>query len=136
LPESGSNGGVRREASGLTADPSRVVTAGAFAAESAVPGERVTLKRNPHYWKKDGAGIQLPYLDRLVVDVVKDANNAFARLQQGSLDICDRLRPADFADLSSKPGITKVSDLGPGLQTQHLWFKLNREVNGHPGVHT
>jgi len=128
--ESDFNRGALREAYGLTADPSRVVTAGAFAAESAVPGERITLKRNPHYWKKDGAGIQLPYLDRLVIEVVKDPNNAFARLQQGSLDVYDRLRPSDFAELSSRPGITKVSDLGPGLQTDHLWFNLNGEVNG------
>src|SRR5262245_15353081 len=127
------NRGALRDAYGLTADPSKVVTSGAFAAESAVPGERVILKRNPHYWKKDEAGVQLPYLDRLVIEVVKDANNAFARLQQGSLDIFDRLRPADFAELKSQPGITKVTDLGPGLQTDHLLFNLNGgELNGNP----
>lgn len=127
------NRGALRDAYSLTADLSRVVTAGAFAAESAVPGERVTLKRNPHYWKKDEASIQLPYLDRLVIEVVKDANNAFARLQQGSLDVYDRLRPADFAEVSSQPGITKVSDLGPGLQTDHILFNLNGgELNGKP----
>jgi peptide/nickel transport system substrate-binding protein len=129
------NRGALREAYGLTADPSRVVTAGAFAAESATPGERITLKRNPHYWKKDEAGAPLPYLDRLVIEVMKDANNAFMRLQQGSLDIYDRLRPPDFVDLRSQPGITQVSDLGPGLQTDQLWFNLNGgELNGRPIV--
>ncbi|HKQ77482.1 MAG TPA: ABC transporter substrate-binding protein, partial [Blastocatellia bacterium] len=129
------NRGALHEAYSLTADPSRVVTSGAFAVESAAPGDRVTLKRNPHYWKKDEAGIQLPYLDRLVIEVVKDANNAFARLQQGSLDIYDRLRPADFAELNSQPGITKVFDLGPGLQTENFLFNLNGgELNGKPLV--
>src|SRR5215475_4867818 len=127
--------GALRDAYSLTADPSKVVTAGAFAAESAVPGERVTLKRNPYYWKKDEAGIQLPYLDRLVIEVVKDANNAFARLQQGSLDIYDRLRPPNYVELRSQPGVTHVPDLGPGLQTDHLWFNLNEgELNGRPIV--
>jgi peptide/nickel transport system substrate-binding protein len=121
------NSGALRETYGLTTDPSRVVTAGAFAAESVTPGERVTLKRNPHYWKKDGAGAPLPYLDQLVIEVVKDANNAFARLQQGSLDIYDRLRPADYAELRSQPGVTKIYDLGPGLQIDHLSFNLNEE---------
>jgi len=116
--------GALREAYGLTADPSRIVTAGAFAVESATPGERVTLKRNPHYWKKDAAGAPLPYLDQLVIEVAKDANNAFARLQQGSVDIYDRLRPADYAELRSQPGVTKISDLGPGLQIDHLCFNL------------
>ena len=125
------NRGALREAYGLTADPSRVVTAGAFAVESVTPGERVTLKRNPHYWKKDAAGSPLPYLDQLVIEVVKDANNAFARLRQGSVDIYDRLRTADYAELHSQPGITKVSDLGPGLQTDYLCFNLNEgEIKG------
>jgi len=121
------NSGALREAYGLTADPSRIVTAGAFAVESVTPGERVTLKRNPHYWKKDSAGAPLPYLDQLVIEVLKDANNAFARLQQGSLDIYDRLRPADYTELRSQPGVTKVSDLGPGLQIDRLSFNLNEE---------
>jgi peptide/nickel transport system substrate-binding protein len=125
------NRGALREAYGLTADPSRVVTAGAFAVESVTPGERVTLKRNPHYWKKDAAGAPMPYLDQLVIEVVKDANNAFARLRQGSVDIYDRLRTADYAELRSQPGVTKVSDLGPGLQIDYLCFNLNEgEIKG------
>jgi peptide/nickel transport system substrate-binding protein len=121
------NSGALRDAYGLTTDPSRIVTAGAFAAESVTPGERVTLKRNPHYWKKDSAGAPLPYLDQLVIEVVKDASNAFARLQQGSLDIYDRLRPADYSELRSQPGVTKAYDLGPGLQIDHLSFNLDEE---------
>jgi peptide/nickel transport system substrate-binding protein len=129
------NRGAIRDAYSLAVDPSRVVTAGAFAAESATPGERFTLKRNPHYWRKDEAGSALPYLDRLVIEVAKDANNAFARLRQGSLDIYDRLRPADFVELRSQPGITQVSDLGPGLPADHLWFNLNEgQSNGRPVV--
>src|SRR5262249_17247091 len=129
------NRGALRDAYGLTADLSRVVTAGPFTAESATPGERVTLKRNPYYWKKDEAGAPLPYLDRFVMEVVKDANNAFARLRQGSLDIYDRLRPPDFIELRSQPGITQVTDLGPGLPTDHLWFNLNvGELSGRPVV--
>jgi len=127
--------GALRDAYGLTADPSRVVTAGAFAAESARPGERVTLERNPHYWKKDSAGAPLPYLDQLVIEVVKDANNAFLRLRQGSLDIYDKLRPPDYTELISQKGMTQARDLGPGLQTDHLWFNLNGgELNGRPVV--
>lgn len=129
------NRGAIRDAYGLTADPSLVVTAGAFAAESATPNERIALKRNPHYWKKDEAGAPLPYLNRLVIEVVKDANNAFTRLQQGSLDIFDRLRPSDYAELLSQPGVTKVFDLRPGLQTDHFWFNLNEaKSNGKPVV--
>jgi peptide/nickel transport system substrate-binding protein len=129
------NRGALRDAYGLTSDPSRIVTSGPFAVESATPGERVTLRRNPHYWKKDEAGAPLPYLDRLVIEVIKDANNAFTRLRQGSLDVYDKLRPADYAELHSQPGVTQVQDSGPGLQIDHLWFNLNSAVlKGQPVV--
>src|SRR5262249_4827124 len=89
--------------------------------------------RNPYYWKKDRAGAPLPYLDQLVVEVVKDTNNAFTRLQQGSLDIYDKLRTPDYAELRSQPGVTRVSDLGPGMPADHLWFNLNSaDLNGRP----
>ncbi len=118
-------GGTLRDAYALTSDPQSIVTSGAFAVESAQPGERVTLKRNPHYWKKDAAGTQLPYLDSLTVEVVSDANNAVTRLQQSALDIIDRIRPTDYAALRGGDGSTRAFDNGPGLSTDHLWFNLN-----------
>ncbi|MGH9838943.1 MAG: ABC transporter substrate-binding protein [Blastocatellia bacterium] len=119
------NRGAFGEAYSLTADPRRIVTAGAFAAHSVAPGERVTLKRNLHYWKKDNAGTPLPYLDELVIEVASDANNALARLRQGGLDVFDRIRPNDYAALRSQTGTVRAIDLGPGLNTDHLWFNLN-----------
>lgn len=119
------NRGSLRDAYSLTADPQTIVTAGAFAAESATPGERVTLKRNPFYWKKDAAGTALPYLDQLTVAVVSDANNAITQLRQGSLDVFDRIRASDYAALKSSTETAQAFDLGPGLNTDHLWFNLN-----------
>ncbi len=119
------NRGALREAYSLTSDPQTVVTAGAFAAESASPGEHVTLKRNPHYWKKDAAGNSLPYLDQLTIEVISDANNAITRLRQGALDVFDRIRAADYAALRSSTETAQAFDLGPGLNTDHLWFNLN-----------
>jgi len=130
------NKGTLRDAYGVTTDPQRIVTAGAFAVESSAPGQSVTLKRNPYYWKKDQSGTPLPYLDTLVVDVVSDANNAMARLDQNTLDIVDRIRPSDYAARhAQQEGAVRVYDLGPGLSTDHLWFNLNGgEQNGKPIV--
>ena len=124
------------KAYGVTSDPAGIVTAGAFAIESSTPGERVTLKRNPHYWKRDAAGNQLPYLDRLVLEVVGDENNALTRLGQGTLDIIDRVRPTDFASLRAGQGNARAHDLGPGLYADNLWFNLNtgKREDGKPLV--
>ncbi|MBD0327512.1 MAG: ABC transporter substrate-binding protein, partial [Pyrinomonadaceae bacterium] len=129
------NAGKLREAWGVASDPQRVVTAGAFTVESSTPGERVRLKRNPHYWKKDSAGTQLPYLDAISIEVISDASATLARLNQNSLDIYDRIRPTDYAALYSATGSVRAYDLGPGLVTDHFWFNLNEgERDGKPFV--
>ncbi|MCI0390698.1 MAG: ABC transporter substrate-binding protein [Acidobacteria bacterium] len=129
------NRGALRDTYSLNADPQQIVTAGAFTAGAVVPGERVLLKRNPHYWKKDAEGTSLPYLDELLIEVAADANNALARLKQGTLDIFDRIRPNDYAALRSETQTLRALDLGPGLNTDHLWFNLNTgEQSGKPVV--
>lgn len=117
--------GTLREAYSLASEPRRIVTAGAFMVQSVAPGNRITLERNPYYWKRDQAGTPLPYLDSLVIDVVSDPNSAFTRLEQGTLDIVDRIRPTDYAALYKRGGARRAFDLGPGLTTDHLWFNLN-----------
>ncbi|HEX8138015.1 MAG TPA: ABC transporter substrate-binding protein [Pyrinomonadaceae bacterium] len=129
------NKGTFKDAYAITSDPQQIVVAGAFAPQAAVPGERLTLKRNPNYWKKDQAGAQLPYLESLVLEVASDANNAMARLGQGTLDIFDRIRPSDYASLRSSQGPVRAYDLGPGLITDHIIFNLNAgQQNGKPVV--
>ena len=110
---------------GISTDPATVVTSGPFIVDSVQPGEKVTLKRNPNYWRKDETGTQLPYLDSLVIETVSDPNNTFARLQQGTIDIADRIRATDFAALKTTEGPVKPHDAGPGLGTDHIWFNLN-----------
>lgn len=135
LLEADFNQGKLKEAWGVTSDPQRIATAGAFTLEASTPGESVRLKRNPNYWKKDAAGIQLPYLDNITIEVVSDANATLARLNQNSLDIYDRIRPTDYASLRSSQGAVRAYDLGPGLDTDHLWFNLNEgEREGKPVV--
>ena len=113
------------QAYAITTAPQSIVTCGPFVVEAVTPGEKITLKRNPHYWKKDANGTQLPYLDGITLSVVSDANNAVAQLGQGSLDLFDRIRPTDYAALRNNNGPTRAFDLGPGLGTDHIWFNLN-----------
>ena len=126
--ESDFNRGKLRESFSLTADPQSIVTAGAFSAQAVTLGERITLKRNPYYWKKDPAGVALPYLDQIVIEVISDANNTLVRLRQGALDIFDQLRANDYASLRSERGAVNAIDLGPSLNTIHLWFNLTGQV--------
>lgn len=109
----------------IDSDPRSVVGSGPFMIDSVQPGERVTLKRNPNYWKTDEAGTPLPYLDSLILEIVPDANNTLARLQQNAIDIADRIRTSDFAALKTGGGQVRAVDAGPGLANDHIWFNLN-----------
>jgi peptide/nickel transport system substrate-binding protein len=124
------------DAYSVTTDPKSIVTSGKFVVEASVPGERVVLTRNPFYWKKDSAGNQLPYLDKITLEVITDESNSVARLGQGTLDIYDRLRPSDFASLRAGVGDARGYDLGPGLYTDDLWFNMNtgKREDGKPYV--
>lgn len=125
LPSHKLEAGKLADAWKTDAPPETIVTSGPFIVASVAPGERVELARNPHYWKKDSAGTQLPYLDKLTLEVIADANNTFVRLSQGTLDVADRIRPNDFAELAKTAGTMRAVDVGPALGVDHLWFNLN-----------
>lgn len=109
----------------INEDLNGIVVSGPFIPAASTPGEKIVLKRNPNYWKKDAEGGQLPYLDAVNIEVVADPNNTFTRLSQGTLDIADRIRPGDIAPLSEASSSSAGIDVGPGLSTDHIWFNLN-----------
>lgn len=65
---------------------SNPVGTGPFTFVEWVTGSHVTVKKNPNYWMKDGAGKQLPYLDQVTMTVIPDPNTQFANLQSGTVD--------------------------------------------------
>lgn len=119
--------GKMAEAWKINTPPASIVSSGPFIIEAATPGERIEYARNPNYWKKDSAGTQLPYIDKLAIEIITDPNNSFVRLSQGSIDFADRIRPSDFNEFTKTAGQTRAFDAGPGLGIDHVWFNLNTE---------
>ncbi|HET8783752.1 MAG TPA: ABC transporter substrate-binding protein [Pyrinomonadaceae bacterium] len=131
--EADQKAGRLSEAWKITAPPASIVSSGPFVVASAAAAERIVLKRNPHYWKRDAQGTQLPYLDELTVEVVPDANQARVGLDQATIDIVDRMRPTDYASLLNAGGAVTAFDLGPGLGVDYIWFNLNpAKADGTP----
>ena len=131
--EADQKAGRLSEAWKITAPPASVVTSGPFVVASSAAAERIVLKRNPHYWKRDAQGTQLPYLDELTLEVVPDANQARAGLDQARIDIVDRIRPPDYASLLNAGGGVRAFDLGPSLGVDYIWFNLNpAKADGTP----
>jgi peptide/nickel transport system substrate-binding protein len=80
---------------------SEVVGTGAFRLATYTAGQKVTLTRNPNYWKVDGKGTKLPYLDRLEFLVIRDPQAQVAQFLAGNLDQLN-ISGAQFPDLKQK----------------------------------
>jgi len=59
---------------------------GPFMKSSYTPDELVVTK-NPNYWRKDAAGVQLPYLDKITFVNVKEASQRAAAVRKKTVDV-------------------------------------------------
>lgn len=59
---------------------------GPFMLKTFSPDEQVVV-RNPNYWRKDGKGRQLPYLDSITFVSVKEASQRAAAIRTGAAEV-------------------------------------------------
>ncbi|MGH9394957.1 MAG: ABC transporter substrate-binding protein, partial [Terriglobales bacterium] len=109
------------EAWGLGTPANQIVGLGGFRLESFEPGREVTLARNPAYWRRDGAGRALPYLERLRLPVVSDPNLRLTLFIRGQVDGLDSVGSEDFARLAGR-ACCRLLDGGAGLNSEVLVF--------------
>lgn len=98
---------------------------GPFRLKQYVPGQQLVLERNPYYWKTDAKGNRLPYLDELVFLFVPSADAQVLKFQSGETDLIARLSAENFAVLSRQQRGYTMTDAGPGLEYNFLFFNLN-----------
>ena len=55
------------------------------------PDERILLKKNPNYFKKDKMGKALPYLDSIEIRIIKDPIAGMTALRTGQIDFLQRI---------------------------------------------
>jgi 4-phytase/acid phosphatase/peptide/nickel transport system substrate-binding protein len=88
------------------------VGTGPYILKSWAAGDRMVLERNPDYWNKGR-----PYLDRIVLKPLPDAQSRFASLQSGEADIWDDEYDADNIQKAQKdPKLTVHTYVGSGAQ--------------------
>jgi peptide/nickel transport system substrate-binding protein len=125
--EAAKNAGTFAQALAVTTPPGDLAVLGPFMLRSYEPGQRMVFDRNPRYWKKDAAGIQLPYADQVVLEVVPDQNAELLRLQSGQIDMLQQqIRAEDVATLRPlvDQGKVRVLELGVGNDPDFLAFNL------------
>jgi len=111
--------------------PSELAGLGPFVLKEYTPGQRLVFDRNPHYWRKAPNGAALPYIDRVILEIVPDQNAELLQLQSGGTDLSqDALRPDDYVPVKrlEQQGTLKMEEIGVGTDADALWFCLKPEV--------
>jgi peptide/nickel transport system substrate-binding protein len=87
------------------------VGTGPYILKSWTAGDRMVLEKNPDYWNKGH-----PYLDRIILKPLPDAQSRFASLQSGEADIVwDDEADADNIQRAQKdPKLTVHTYIGSG----------------------
>ncbi len=118
---------------GVDANPAEIVVPGPFMIESYTTGQRVILRRNPHYWRKDTQGNALPYIQRIVIQIVENLDTELLQFRSRGLDQI-KVSPSYFSLLKAeeKRDQFTIYDGGPALTQSFIAFNLNkgRRQNG------
>jgi peptide/nickel transport system substrate-binding protein len=130
--------GTLREQWGPTTTPANLAGLGPFVLQEYRAGERLVFARNPRYWRTDAAGTQLPYLDRLTIEITPDQNAELLRIQSGQADLTQsEIRPDDYAVLKREAaaGKLRLADAGLAYDADAFWFNLKpgaKAAEGRP----
>jgi ABC-type transport system substrate-binding protein/tRNA A-37 threonylcarbamoyl transferase component Bud32 len=98
-----------------------VVGSGPFRIADWVPGERLELERNPHYWREG-----LPRCDRLTFLLGLEPAETYRLFTAGRLALAGDLSPQHVETLLVEPPISCRLFQAPRLSTHFLVFKSRR----------
>mgnify|MGYP006280344965 CR=1 FL=1 len=113
-------------------DPSEIVGTGPFVIDKYVVDQKLVLKSNPHSWRYDSAGNQLPYVDELVYMFVKNSEVELAKFQAGEIDRIT-ISGKDFPTLKQKEvdganfEVLTGKPVNPTPSPTHLSFNFDVE---------
>ncbi len=122
---------------GLDSKPQDIVGTGPFLLSDYLPGERVILKKNPFYHKKDSCGQKLPYLDEILFVILANPDTALLKFIEREIDYYS-LRPQDLGILGpeqEKDNFT-IYNAGPSYGSNFIVFNQNgkKSPKGKPFV--
>ncbi len=121
---------------GTDTNPKDIVVAGPYQIESYSPSQRVVLRRNPYYWRRDAQGNPLPYIEQIVLQVIESLDADLLQFRSGGLDVTS-VSPEYFALLKRQEEQRNyaIHSGGPTLSMTFISFNLNKgQRNGRPLV--
>ena len=87
---------------------------------------KLTVIKNPTYWQKDAAGVQLPYLDKIIFQNIKEAPQRAAAIRTGSYDAGMFGSGGEGSQIKQLRGL-KVKEVKSGVEYYpSLWLNQNK----------
>ena len=69
------------------------------------PDQQIAFERNATYWAKDRDAVALPYLDRLVLRVIRDEAARITEMRSGGLDAVRDVTAASLSTVKADPNL-------------------------------
>jgi peptide/nickel transport system substrate-binding protein len=79
---------------------------GPFILTESVKTDHYTLEKNPDWWGKDGAGNKLPFLDKIIVKPITDADVRLTNLRTGNAQVLNNITGKDVPAVKADPTLT------------------------------
>lgn len=110
----------------IATSPEKLIGTGPYKLVEYESAQHAKYIRNPHYWKKDEQGNQLPYIKKRTVLIVQDANTAFLKFKNSETHFYSPSPEyvAELEDGEDALGI-RVEEIGIGLGVEFLTFNRN-----------
>ena len=115
----------------ISTPPADLVGTGPFVLREYQPGQRVVFDRNPRYWRTAEDGATLPYLDRIVLQIVSEQDAELVGIESGDTDLTSsELRPEDYVPVrrAQEDGRVRLIELGVGPDADAFWFCLKPDA--------
>lgn len=126
--DSGGVEGVKKLFS-VADDPKLIPSMGRWYITEYIPAQRIVLKRNPYFWDKDEYGVNEPYPEEQIIQIVGDQNTDYLLFRQGKLETYSP-RPEEVdavADGQNKDGYTVFN--ADGSMSAQMWsFNQNPKI--------
>jgi peptide/nickel transport system substrate-binding protein len=104
-----------------TSNQREMAVLGAFFVAENKAGSYLLLKRNPNYWKRDGSGRPLPYIDSIRLDIQQNRDVEMLRMMRGEIDFINSLN-GEFFDQLKRSAPQMARDAGVSLDSEEMWF--------------
>jgi len=114
----------------------QIVSSGAYKLESYTTAQRVIFTANPYYWKKAAVDEDIPYIKRVVWEIIESTDTALTQFRSGSLDNLN-VSPEYFSLLKKEEdkGNFTIEEDGEVYSMTFITFNLNRgKKNGKPVI--